>query len=499
MQLREILRDIEPVSCTGSLDVEVSGIYYDSRRVEPGGLFVAIPGLKQDGHDFVPAAVQRGAVAVLGQRTLPLPPGVTQVVVADSRRAQALAAANFYGRPARQLKMVGVTGTNGKTTTTNLVYQIMRRAGWKAGLIGTIHNLIDQQVLPGQHTTPEATDLQSLLARMVGAGVRGVAMEVSSHALALERVAGCAYDVAVFTNLTRDHLDFHRDMEDYLAAKLRLFAGLAQNSGKGAGRAVVNLDDSYAQRVIAAAGPVPVITYALHGSADVQARDIEVTPRGVSFAITGRWPVGRVRLALTGLFNVYNALAAFAAGVALGIDPQTCVQGLESVAGVPGRFELVDRGQDFAVVVDYAHTPDGLENVLRTARQITAGRLITVFGCGGDRDKSKRPIMGRVAAKLSDLPVITSDNPRTEDPLAIIKQVEEGVRQLLPPEKYLVIPDRRQAIRQAIALARSGDTVLIAGKGHEDYQIIGTTKHHFDDREEAAAALQDRMAGRSGK
>ncbi|MFZ5592188.1 MAG: UDP-N-acetylmuramoyl-L-alanyl-D-glutamate--2,6-diaminopimelate ligase, partial [Bacillota bacterium] len=330
-------------------------------------------------------------------------------------------------------------------------------------------------------------------------GVHGVAMEVSSHALALERVAGCAYDVAVFTNLTRDHLDFHRDMEDYLAAKLRLFAGLAQNSGKGAGRAVVNLDDSYAQRVIAAAGPVPVITYALHGSADVQARDIEVTPRGVSFAITGRWPVGRVRLALTGLFNVYNALAAFAAGVALGIDPQTCVQGLESVAGVPGRFELVDRGQDFAVVVDYAHTPDGLENVLRTARQITAGRLITVFGCGGDRDKSKRPIMGRVAAKLSDLPVITSDNPRTEDPLAIIKQVEEGVRQLLPPEKYLVIPDRRQAIRQAIALARSGDTVLIAGKGHEDYQIIGTTKHHFDDREEAAAALQDRMAGRSGK
>lgn len=495
MQLREILRDIDIISCAGSLNVEISGIYYDSRRVQPGGLFVAIPGFQQDGHDFVPAAVQRGAVAVLLQRDLPLPPGVTRVVVADSRRAQALAAANFYGRPAQQLKMVGVTGTNGKTTTTSLVYRIMRQAGWRAGLIGTIHNLIDQQVCPGQHTTPEATDLQALLARMVQAGVEGVAMEVSSHALALERVAGCPYDVAVFTNLTRDHLDFHRNMEEYLAAKLRLFEGLARNSGKLPGRAVVNLDDPHAPQVIAAAGEVPVLTYAVNKPADVQARDIEVTPRGVSFTITGKWPVGRVRLALTGLFNVYNALAAFAAGVALGIDPKTCVQGLESVTGVPGRFELVDRGQDFAVVVDYAHTPDGLENVLQTARQITSGRLITVFGCGGDRDKSKRPIMGRVAARLSDLPVITSDNPRTEDPLEIIKQVEEGVSQLLPPERYLVIPDRRQAIRRAIALACSGDTVLIAGKGHEDYQIIGTNKYHFDDREEAATALQEKLAG----
>lgn len=480
---------IEGQSCLavgGNQQVHIAGIAYDSRQVQPGFLFVAVEGFTTDGHRYVEQAVSRGAVAVVVQKEIPLPSGIAFARVPDTRLVLALLAARFYGYPSRKLKLIGVTGTNGKTTTTHLLAAIYRAAGNKVGLIGTIANWIGDRVLPVSHTTPESLDLQKLLAEMVNDGVAVAVMEVSSHALALNRVAGCAFDAGVFTNITQDHLDFHRDMEDYLAAKTLLFRGLGQDGKPGL--AVINVDDPRAER-IAAATKVPVYTYGLSAGAQVRAQEVKVTPRGASFTVTGSWGECPVNLKLTGYFNVYNALAALTAAVAGGVPLPLAVRALESVEGVPGRFELVDRGQDFAVVVDYAHTPDGLENILTTARAITRGRLITVFGCGGDRDPTKRPLMGEIAARLSDLPVITSDNPRTEDPMRIIAQVEEGVRRVR--SDYRVVPDRRKAIRFALGVAAPGDTVIIAGKGHENYQIIGTTKYPFDDRNEAIKALDE--------
>lgn len=467
----------------------IRGIAYDSRRVEPGFLFVAVKGLKTDGHRYVEQALARGAVALVLEEPLDVPPGVCWVRVPDTRIALGLLATEFYAHPSQKLRMIGVTGTNGKTTTTNLIRAIYKEAGRQTGLIGTIANYIGERALPVEHTTPESLDLQKLLADMVEAGVDAALMEVSSHALALQRVAGCEFDVAVFTNITQDHLDFHQDMDNYLAAKARLFEQLGDGSKPGSKFAVINADDPRAGEIIARTR-VPVITYSVVNPSDVKAGDINVTARGVSFAVESTWGNCRLNLKLTGLFNVYNALAAFTVGAVEGLPVELVSRALAGVSGVHGRFELVDRGQDFAVVVDYAHTPDGLENILKTARQITTGRLITVFGCGGDRDRTKRPIMGEIAARYSDRPVVTSDNPRTEEPLAIIKDVEEGVSRVLAPESYEVIPDRREAIKYAIQNARSGDVVIIAGKGHEDYQIIGTQKFHFDDREEAAKALE---------
>ncbi|MBF7083248.1 UDP-N-acetylmuramoyl-L-alanyl-D-glutamate--2,6-diaminopimelate ligase [Desulfallas sp. Bu1-1] len=471
-------------------DQQVLGIAYDSRQVEPGFLFVAIKGFKTDGHLYVRDAVERGAVAVALQQDVPVPEGVSRVLAEDTRRLLPLLSARFYDYPARKMKLVGVTGTNGKTTTTNLVEAVYREHGFKTGLVGTIHNRIGDRVLPVERTTPESTDLQRLLAGMAGEKVQVVTMEVSSHALVLHRVDECEFDTAIFTNITQDHLDFHGDMEEYLRAKSLLFAGLGRDAHKpGAKHVVVNIDDRAAQAIIEACR-VPVITYGVERPAGVTARDVRVTAGGVSFtAVVRDGESIDLRLRLTGKFNVYNALAAVAAGVADGIPLPVIKRALEGVPGVPGRFELVDRGQDFAVVVDYAHTPDGLENVLVTAREITSGRLITVFGCGGDRDRTKRPVMGELAARMSDLAVVTSDNPRTEDPMGIIEDILRGV-QKVAGANYLVVPDRREAIRRAIQSAKTGDVVLIAGKGHEDYQIIGTRKYHFDDREEAEAALQ---------
>ncbi|SHI58590.1 UDP-N-acetylmuramoylalanyl-D-glutamate--2,6-diaminopimelate ligase [Desulfofundulus thermosubterraneus DSM 16057] len=473
----------------GNQQVHIAGIAYDSRQVQPGFLFVAVEGFTTDGHRYVEQAVSRGAVAVVVQKEIPLPSGIAFARVPDTRLALALLAARYYSYPSRKLKLIGVTGTNGKTTTTHLLAAIYRAVGNKVGLIGTIANWIGGRVLPVSHTTPESLDLQKLLAEMVNNGIEVAVMEVSSHALALNRVAGCAFDAGVFTNITQDHLDFHRDMEDYLAAKTLLFRGLGRD-GKPA-LAVINADDPRAER-IAAATKVPVYTYGLSAEAQVRAQEVKVTPRGASFTVTGPWGECPVNLKLTGYFNVYNALAALTAALAGGVPLPLAVRALESVEGVPGRFELVNRGQDFAVVVDYAHTPDGLENILTTARAITRGRLITVFGCGGDRDPTKRPLMGEIAARLSDLPVITSDNPRTEDPMKIISQVEEGVRRIR--SDYQVVPDRRQAIRFALGVAAPGDTVIIAGKGHENYQIIGTTKYPFDDRSEVTKVLDDLLS-----
>lgn len=476
----------------GKTNLLITGIAYDSRLVQPGFLFVAIEGFKSDGHDFIGQAVRAGAAAVVVNKDAAVPAGVTRIKCSDSRLALALLSARFYGNPSEKIKLVGVTGTNGKTTTTNLLAAVFRDAGEKVGLIGTIANYIGDKYIPVSHTTPESADLQKLLGEMVAEGVDAVVMEVSSHALALNRVAGCEYDVAVFTNITRDHLDFHGDMDSYLAAKARLFSDLGQGAKGGPKYAVLNADDPR-WRDLAAVTGVPVVTYAIHSEALIQAVDIDITARGVSFTARSGWGEKRLNLKLTGMFNVYNALAAYAAGVAGGLPPGRVVKALESVSGVPGRFEPVEMGQDFAVIVDYAHTPDGLENVLKTAREITRGRLIAVFGCGGDRDRTKRPLMGRIAACLSDLAIVTSDNPRTEDPLKIIADVVEGVGKILPEGGYKVIPDRREAIRQAIFDAGAGDVVLIAGKGHEDYQIIGDIKYHFDDREEARRCLEEKM------
>jgi len=489
---RELLEAVDVRAAGGNHDVWLKGITYDSRQVRPGFLFVSIKGFKSDGHDYVAQAVEKGAAAVVVEREVEVPPGTAWALVQNTRRALALLSARFFGYPSTRLKMIGVTGTNGKTTTTSLISAILDASGQKVGLIGTIQNKIGTRVMPVNHTTPESTDLQELLSDMAGEGVDACVMEVSSHALALNRVDGCEFDTAVFTNLTQDHLDFHLNMEEYLEAKLKLFKNLnVPGSNKGTTKyAVINADDPAAECFTQATGGL-VYTYGVKNKADVYATEVDVNARGVSFIVNGKWGRYPLNLKLTGLFNVYNALGAFTATAALGVPIEIIKGALENVRGVPGRFEPVDAGQDFTVIVDYAHTPDGLENILKTARQFTRGRLITVYGCGGDRDRAKRPIMGGIAAKYSDFQIITSDNPRTEDPAKIIQDIIEGVRPLVKRENYLVEQDRHKAIRLAIGTARKGDVVIIAGKGHEDYQIIGTDKFPFDDRREATLAIKE--------
>ncbi|MFZ5647236.1 MAG: UDP-N-acetylmuramoyl-L-alanyl-D-glutamate--2,6-diaminopimelate ligase [Bacillota bacterium] len=489
MYLKDLLEDVAVLKVEGSDEIEIKGISYDSRTIDPGFLFVAVEGYKTDGHYYAFQAVEAGAAAVMVQREVDVPPGVAVVLAENTRVGLAQVSAAFYGHPCRKMRMVGVTGTNGKTTTTNLIASVYRSAGRKVGLIGSIANYIGDRKLDVSHTTPESTDLQKLLREMVDEKTEVAVIEVSSHALYLERVMGCEYDVAVFTNLTQDHLDFHRDMEEYFESKAKLFRCVGIGVKKGPKYVVVNCDDPHAERLISVA-KVPVITYGLSEKADIRAVDVKVTGHGCSFTVVSeKYGSVKLNIKLAGLFNVYNTLAAYAVGVAGGLSPQLVKGALEQVRGIPGRFELVDRGQAFTVVVDYAHTPDGLENILKAASAVARGRIITVFGCGGDRDRTKRPIMGEIAGRYSDLPIITSDNPRTEDPLKIIKEIEEGIKKVAQPEKYRVIPDRREAIKAAIGLAAQGDMVVIAGKGHEDYQIVGNRKFHFDDREEAGKAL----------
>jgi UDP-N-acetylmuramoyl-L-alanyl-D-glutamate--2,6-diaminopimelate ligase len=453
VRLDDVLGGLAVEAVHGDRSVEVRGVTHDSRQVGPGSLFCCIPGATTDGHDFAPAAVEAGAVALLCERPLDL--AAAEVVVADTRASMGPVAAAFHGHPSRALDVVGVTGTNGKTTTTHLLAAILEHAGRSTGVIGT---------LSGARTTPEAPELQARLAELRDEGRQAVAMEVSSHALALDRVAGTRFRVAVFTNLSRDHLDFHPTMEDYFAAKARLF------EPRYAEAAVVNVDDTRGRLLVDAAA-VPTTTYSL-GDVD----DLELGPT----SSTGTWRGHRLVVPLGGQFNVSNALAALTAAVELGVDEATAVAGLAGAPQVPGRFEVVTTTEPFQVVVDYAHTPDGLDQVLKAARRVTAGRVVVVLGAGGDRDTEKRGPMGEAAARHADVVVVTSDNPRSEDPRAIADAVAAGAAG--HPDLRVEL-DRRAAIALAVAEARPGDIVVVAGKGHEATQTIGDRVLPFDDRE----------------
>lgn len=487
MVLKDLLQGIKILEGRG-LDKKIEGLHYDSRQIKQGHIFVCIKGYRTDGHLYIDDALNRGAAGLVVERDISVPQDISLVRVDDSRLTLAQMAVNFYRHPSRSLILIGVTGTNGKTTVTHLIEAVLCAGGKKTGIIGTIWNKIDKQKLPVVRTTPESLDLQALLNRMVKAGVDAVSMEVSSHALYLHRVSGCEFDVGVFTNLTQDHLDFHENFDEYKAAKMLLFKGLGRERTKCRPcYAVVNIDDPVGEEIVKYAD-VPVITYGIHNDADVKAENIQLNATGTSFTVVYNQETIPISVSLPGKFNVYNCLAAFCVGLKEGVPPALLSSALKGVKGVPGRFELVDEGQDFTVIVDYAHTPDGLKNVLKTARGITSGRLITVFGCGGDRDQGKRPLMGRLSGDISDYTVITSDNPRSEDPEKIIEQIEDGIRENRDT-RYTTIIDRYEAIRHAVHSAREGDCVVIAGKGHETYQIIGDQVLPFDDHQVAREIL----------
>ena len=492
MQLADLAKEIHAIAASGRLDRDVLDVTHDSRLVEPGSAFVAIRGAKADAHRFIPQVIERGAVAIISERrsdTTDVDPEIIAwIQVREARAALAQAAAAIHGHPSHKLKLVGVTGTNGKTTTAHLVDSIIRAAEGTSTMFGTIQHRIGQQAAAAHHTTPEAADIQRMLMQAVAAGCRSAVMEVSSHAIELHRADALKFAAAVFTNLTRDHLDYHQTMESYFAAKAKLFNG-ALDARLGA--SVINLDDEYGRRLLDSARG-RIITYGFSPEADVHTDEFKLSPRGLSYTATT--PVGQVAIAspLVGRFHVYNTLAAIGAGLALGASLETIAQGIRDCRTVAGRFEQVTmddgREPEFAVIVDYAHTDDALKNVLQTAREVAgSGRVIAVFGCGGDRDRTKRAPMGEIAASLADVAIVTSDNPRTEDPLAIIADIEVGLQKT--GRDYLKLPDRRQAIFRAINEARDGDMVVIAGKGHETYQILGERKIHFDDKEVAREAM----------
>lgn len=471
------------VAINGDPSTPVSGVAHDSRDVAPGDLFFCVVGAKVDGHDLAGAAKESGAVALCVQRETAS--GLPEIVVSDVRAAMPLLSAAALGFPSRDLQMLGVTGTNGKTTTAFLIETILRSAGRKPGLVGTIETHIGDEIRPGVRTTPESLDLQKLLAEMRDASVDSVAMEVTSHALVLNRVDGVFYDAVAFTNLTQDHLDFHPSMDDYFAAKAMLF------TPERARAAAVNLDDAYGQKLMERAA-VPTIGFGSAEDADVRAVDIELESSGSNFLIVTPYGEAKIRTGLAGPFNISNCLAAASVALQAGIDIEAVATGIGELRAVPGRFESVDAGQPFSVIVDYAHTPDSLDNILVAARRLataSGGRLITVFGAGGDRDRSKRPLMGIAAAKGSDVVIVTSDNPRSEVPEAIIAEIVQGVSTVRADGPDVVCVDRAEAIEVAITQAVPGDVVVIAGKGHETGQEFATETIPFDDRKVATEAL----------
>ena len=487
MQLKTLIAAITPRQIFGPLDREVESIAYDSRRVQKNTLFVALKGEKSDGHQFIGEAIDRGASSIVSERE-EKHTRATTVVVENSREALADLAAAFYQRPARRLKMAGVTGTNGKTTTTFLIKHICEKAGLRCGLIGTVRYEIGERILPAVRTTPESLEVQELLSQIAAAGCKAAAMEVSSHALAQERTRGLEWDVAVFTNLTQDHLDFHGTMENYFDSKTKLFTGLAAQESKKKNVAVINADDHYGQLLIDRIGKkTPVVTYGMGVRADFRASNYRMEFGGTSYQLDARGKSYLVRVPLIGRFNVANSMAALATANSLGVNLREAILSLAKSPQVPGRLESVPAKRQFQIFVDYAHSDDALLNVLKTLRDLGPRRLIVVFGCGGDRDRQKRPLMARVVDDNADYGIITSDNPRKENPDAIIAEVEKGFRS----DRYEKIPDRAEAIARAIALAEPRDIVLIAGKGHETYQEFADHTIPFDDVQVARRALED--------
>ncbi len=487
---QKLLDELPECSLQGDVPATVSGVTDDSRKVATGECFVAVTGFRQDGRRFIPDALSRGATMVVAEPPDPLPEErVLRVLVPAARPALAALADAYWGHPSRALTVVGITGTNGKTTTSYLVDALLRTRGGPTGVIGTVQYRLGDETTPAAQTTPDAAELQAMLARMRDAGVRGVSIEVSSHALALSRVGGIDFDVAIFTNLTRDHLDFHGTFDEYRRAKRRLFQLLA-GSEKPGRTAVVNTDDPAGAGMVAGLA-VPVLTFGLRRAAMVRAAEYTSALDGIRVLV--ETPRGRARLRspLIGEHNVMNLLGAVACGIALDLPLDEIAGALASVSAVPGRFERVDAGQSFLVVVDYAHTPDALERVLVTARALTAGRLVVVFGCGGDRDRTKRPIMGEIGTRLADRVWVTSDNPRSEVPEAIIEEIVAGIPAGTPADRCVTMPDRHRAIEGALRWARPGDCVVIAGKGHETYQLIGAEVLPFDDRAVARQILRD--------
>lgn len=521
MLLRDLLTDVSPTSIDGPADITIAAITADSREVMPGAAFVAIQGFTHDGHAFVPEAVARGAHAIVVQQPVPRIAGITTVTVPDTRVAVAHMSAAFCGHPSAVLSLIGITGTNGKGTTAALIDAILTRAGKRTGIIGTLGARVGDRDIDLGRTTPEAPRLQALLREMVDADTTHAVMEVASHGLALHRVDGCRFAAAVFTNLTQDHLDFHGTMDEYRRAKQRLFEMVEPG-----GVSVLNADDR-AAATFAAVSRAPVLTYGVQQAADVRGVDIRLTVNGTIFTAQTLVGTAQITTRLRGKFNVFNALGALATAISQGAPLGTAAEALASFPGVPGRFEAIDEGQRFGVIVDYAHTPDSLKNVLRAAREFAQGRVIVVFGAGGDRDRTKRPIMGRIAQHISDIAIVTSDNPRSEDPMEIMLEImigmaslkplgrqvqdyrkvgylgsiaqtmsDEQLSQLLVPKSggrahnIELIANRRKAIFRAIELAQSGDVVIIAGKGHEPYQEVKGVRHPFDDRVVAREAIR---------
>ncbi len=480
MKLKDLLQGVEIIKNRADMEKEITSVAYDSRKVMPGGVFVAVTGFVTDGNRYIPMAMEKGAVAVV--TAVEPKEDIPYILVSSDRLALALIGANYFGHPARSMKLIGVTGTNGKTSTTLLLKHVLEvTAGAKVGLIGTMDNMIGDEVIPADRTTPESFELQGLFARMRDAGCTHVIMEVSSHAIALDRVGGIRFDVAAFTNLTEDHLDFHKTMENYCGTKAVLF----ERSEKCVG----NRDDVWYDRVFAKAN-APVLTTSAKGNADIWAKDLQMHSDGVSFtAVYGNQEVA-VTLPIPGKFTVYNTLTVLGCALQLGISIPNAAQALRTAKGVKGRVEVVPApGKDYTVLIDYAHTPDGLENVLSSVRGFCKGRLIAVFGCGGDRDPIKRPIMGKIGTDIADWSIITSDNPRTEEPMAIINDIVKGI----DPEKknYEVIENRVSSIRHAMDIAKKHDIIVLAGKGHETYQEIHGIKHHLDEREVVAQYLEE--------
>ena len=484
MKLKQLLTGVDVVNCNVNMDMDIPSVVYDSRKVTPGCMFVAIRGFATDGNKYISMAMEKGAAVIVTAQ--PQPASVPHIQVASDRLALAQLGGNFYDHPADSMKLIGITGTNGKTSTTLLIKHILECvAGAKVGLIGTMGNLIGDLEIPGDRTTPESFELQFLLAQMRDAGCTHVVMEVSSHAIALDRVAGLTYDVAAFTNLTEDHLDFHKTMENYCDTKAQLFRRCKNG--------VINCDDRWSDRIIGA-NTGNLLTFSVKDQADLQAENLELMSDGVSFDARYGGKTVAVHLPIPGKFTVYNALTALGCAKALNIPVADAAKALGSAKGVKGRVEVVPTpGKDYTVLIDYAHTPDGLENVLSSVKGYCKGRVIAVFGCGGDRDPVKRPIMGRIGVELADIAIITSDNPRTEDPGKIIQDILKGVDSA--KNNYKVIENRPKAIAYAMDIGEKNDIIILAGKGHETYQEICGVKHHLDEREVVAAYLEETRNG----